>query len=131
MESLTSSQTFVRQLIEKTKEQHRNMYIVFVDFTKAFDTVSIQNLGEPCCPPKFIRLIQCFYSQVHARLIVDGVLTESFEYNSGVKQGCKLALYGIYAAVLLILAYKNIGSLFSIKIRFRYDGDIFDLRRED
>ena len=80
---------------------------------------------------KFTRLIHNLYSQVHARLIVDGILTEPFEYNSGVKQGCKLAptLYGIYAAVLLLLAYENVGHQFSIKIRFRYNGDLFDLRR--
>ena len=125
----------LRQLMEKTKEQRRNMYIVFVDFTKAFDTVNrdflFKILAKIGCPPKFIRLIKSLYTQVHARLIVDGNLTEPFEYNSGVKQGCKLAptLYGIYAAVLLLLAYKEIGHQFSIKIRFRYDGDLFDLSR--
>ena len=48
-----------------------------------------------------------------------------------MKQGYKLAptLYGIYAAVLLLLAYENFGHQFSIKIMFRYDGDPFDLRR--
>ncbi|XP_065062396.1 uncharacterized protein LOC135689175 [Rhopilema esculentum] len=61
----------------------------------------------------------------------NGVLTEPFEYNSGVKQGCKLAptLYGIYAAVLLLLAYATISHQFSVKIKFRYDGDLFDLTR--
>ena len=54
-----------------------------------------------------------------------------FEYNSGVKQGCKLAptLYGIYASVLLWLAYKDIKHTHSIQVRFRYDGDLFDVRR--
>ena len=100
--------------MEKAKEQHQNMYIVFVDFTKAFDTVNREHLFKILekldCPPKFVRLIKCLYTQVHDRLIIDGELTEPFEYNSGVKQGCKLApsLYGIYAAVFLLLAYKNI-----------------------
>ena len=87
-------------------------------------------LGKLGCPPKFIRLIQSLYTQVYDRLIVNSVLTELFECNSGVKQGCKLALnfYGIYAAVLL-LTYENIGHQFSIKIRFRCDGNLFDLRR--
>lgn len=125
----------LRQLMEKTKEQRQHMYIVFVDFTKAFDTVNreflFKILGKIGCPPKFVRLIQSLYTQVNARLVVDGALTEPFEYRSGVKQGCKLAptLYGIYAAVLLLLAYENIGHQFSIKIRFRYDGDLFDLKR--
>ena len=38
-------------------------------------------------------------------------------------------LYGIYAAVLLWLAYKDIKHTHSIQVRFRYDGDLFDLRR--
>ena len=125
----------LRQLMEKAREQRRNMYIAFVDFTKAFDTVNrellYKILGKFGCPPKFIRMIKKLYSNVHARLIVDGELTEPFEYNSGVKQGCKLAptLYGIYAAALLWLAYKTFGHQHTIKVRFRYDGNLFDLRR--
>lgn len=51
--------------------------------------------------------------------------------NSGVKQGCKLAptLFGIYAAVLLLIAFKDIKHNNSILIRFRTDGKFFDLRR--
>ena len=122
--------------MEKSREQQRNMYIAFVDFTKAFDTVNrdllYKHLAKFGCPPKFIRMIKKLYSNVHARLIVDGELTDPFENNtSGVKQGCKQAptLYGIYAAVLLRLAYKTIGHQHSIKVRFRYDGNLFDLRR--
>ena len=104
----------LRQLMEKTREQRNNMYIVFVDFVKAFDTVNrellFSILGKLGCPPKLIRIIKKLYSDVHARLIVDGELTKAFEYNCGVKQGCKLAptLFGIYAAVLLWLAFKKI-----------------------
>ena len=111
------------------------MYIVFVDFVKAFDTVNrellFSILGKLGCPPKLIRIIKKLYSDVHARLIVDGELTQAFEYNCGVKQGCKLAptLFGIYAAVLLWLAFKKIEHTCSIQIRFRFDGNLFDLRR--
>ena len=111
------------------------MYIAFVDFTKAFDTVNRDLLygilGRLGCPAKFVRIIKKLYTNAHARLVVHGELTSPFEYNSGVKQGCKLAptLYGIYAAVLLWLAYKAIMHTHSIKIRFRYDGDLFDRRR--
>ena len=68
---------------------------------------------------------------MHARLIIDGELSKPIEYNSGVKQGCKLSptLFGIYAAALLLLAFRNTNNVYSIKVRFRCDGDIFDLRR--
>ena len=84
-----------RQLMEKSREQRRNMYIAFVDFTKAFDTVNRELLygilGRLGCPAKFVRIIKKLYTNIHARLVVDGELTSPFEYNSGVKQGCKLA----------------------------------------
>ena len=39
-----------------------------------------------------------------AKVIVGGELSEAFNYDGCVKQGCKLAptLYGIYAAILLL-----------------------------
>ena len=121
--------------MEKTREQRRCLYIAFVDFTKVFGTVNrellfiiLRKLGFP---PKFIRIMKKLYTDVHARLIVDGERTQSLEYNSGIKQGCKLAptLFGIYAAVLLWLAFKKIKHTCSVQIRLSYDGNIFDLRR--
>ena len=51
-----------RQLMEKSREQQRNMYIAFVDFTKAFDTVNRDLLygilGRLGCPAKFVRIIK-------------------------------------------------------------------------
>ena len=35
----------------------------------------------------------------------------------------------MYAAVMVYLAFKDINPRFSIKVHFRYDGDLFDLRR--
>ena len=125
----------VRQLMEKTKEQRCNLYIAFIDFTKAFDTVNRQLLFSLLekigCPPKLIGMLKCLYSHVKARLIIDGELSKLFDYNSGVKQGWKLApsLYGIYAALLLWIAFKGIQHEFSILIRFRIDGNLFDLKR--
>ena len=125
----------LRQIMEKCREQRQNLHIVFIDFTKAFDCVNRELLLEIMCklgcPSKLVRVVKKLYSGVHARLRIDGELSEPIQYNSGVKQGCKLApaLFGIYAAVMLLLAFKNTGTQHSIKIRFRYDGDLFDLRR--
>ena len=38
-------------------------------------------------------------------------------------------MFGMYAAVMLYLAFKDINPCYSIKVRFRYDGDLFDIRR--
>ena len=111
-----------------------NLPLDLIDFTKAFDCVNrellfkiLEKLG---CPAKFVRVIKRLYSGIHARLCIDGELSKPIEYNSGVKQGCKLVpILLICAAVLLYLDFKNVCLSYSIKVRFRYDGDIFDLRR--
>lgn len=125
----------VRQLMEKSREQHRHLYIAFIDFTKAFDTVNrpllFKILVKIGCPPKLVKLIELLYANVKAQLIIDGELSKLFDYNCGVKQGCKLAptLYGIYAAILLWVAFKDIKHDHSILIRFRTNGNLFDIRR--
>ena len=88
-------------------------------------------LGKLGCPQKFIRIIKKLFSDVRARVIADGELTRAFEYNCVVKEGYKLAptLFGINAAVLHWLAFKKVKHTCNIKIRFRYDGELFDLRR--
>lgn len=49
----------LRQLIVNTREQCRNLYIAFVDFTKAFYTVNrellFSILSKLGCPPKLIQ----------------------------------------------------------------------------
>ena len=59
----------------EVQEQRRCLYIAFVEFVKAFDTVNRELLfilGKLGYPPKFIRIIKMLYTDVHARLIVDG-----------------------------------------------------------
>ena len=78
--------------MEKCREQQRDLHIAFIDFSKAFDCVNrellFKILGKLGCPSKFVSIIKSFYSDVHARLIIDGELSKPIEYNSGVKQGC-------------------------------------------
>ena len=85
-------------------------------------------LEKLVCPPKFLRTMKKLYTDVHARVIVDGELTKAFEYNSGVKQGCKLALGNLHCSPPLA-TFKKINHTYNIQIRFRYEGDIFDLHR--
>ena len=96
----------VRQLMEKSREQC--CYLIYIAFTKAFDTVNrpllFKLLSKIGCPPNLLKTIQLLYSEVKARLIIEYELSNPFNYNCGVKQGCKLAptLYGLYAAMTLI-----------------------------
>ena len=54
-----------RQLQEKYFEQNKDLYFVFVDLTKAFDTVSRDGVRKILkkfrCPDKFVNVIKSFY----------------------------------------------------------------------
>jgi len=117
----------LRQLMKKTREQHRCLHIALVDFVKSFDTgngellfIILWKLG---CPSKFIRIINKLYTDVHARLAIDGKFTQSFKYNSGLRQECKLGqtLFGPYAAVLLWPAFKKVKHTYSVQTRLHND----------
>ena len=123
----------LRQLQEKCIEQHQDLYIMFVDLTKAFDTVSrpalwaiLSRLG---CPPKFVRMIRAFHEGMMARVIENGDVSDPFPVSNGVKQGCVLAptLFSLIFSVMLSSALS--GSDDGILIRFRTDGKFYDLRR--
>ena len=76
-----------RQLQEKCQEQNVDLYMTFVDLTKAFDTVSCDGLWKIMtkfdCPPRYIAMVRQFN---------DGMqYSEPFPVNNRVKQGCAMA----------------------------------------
>ena len=85
----------LRQLQEKCIEQDRPRYMVFVDFSKAFDTVGRtgpwQLLRKYGCPEKFTTTIEALHTGMMANVSVGGEVSEPFSVTNGVKQGCVLA----------------------------------------
>lgn len=123
----------VRQLQEKCIEQNVALFQVFVDLTKAFDTVNrkamwtiLRKLG---CPPNFIRMITELHRDMKGRVTVNGLLSDEIPIENGVKQGDIQAptLFSLYFAALLLHAFKNCET--GVFLRFRTTGSVFDLRR--
>ena len=54
-----------RQLQEKSMEQHQDLYMTFVDLTKAFDTVSREGLWKIMskfgCPERLVKIVRQFH----------------------------------------------------------------------
>ena len=85
----------LRQLQEKAVEQQRSLYIVFVDFSKAFNTVNRWTLWKFLkaygCPESFINMIRQFHDSMTGRVSIGGDISDAFPINHRVKQDCILA----------------------------------------
>ena len=81
----------LRILIEQSLEWNSGLYMTFVDFEKAFDSVDRASLwgilGNYGVPKKIVNMIQLTYNGFQARVIHGGALTEGFGMDTGVMQG--------------------------------------------
>ena len=79
-----------QQLQEKCQEQNVDLYMTFVDLTKAFDTVSRKGLWKIMatfgCPAKFIAMVRQFHDGMLARVQNDGEFSETFPVTNGVNK---------------------------------------------
>ena len=133
----TTDMTFVLRLLqEKCREQHRDLFAVFVDLSKAFDTVNRDLLWKVLekfgCPPKFIGVIKDFHQGMNASVSAAGETSEPFGVIAGVKQGCVLApvLFNLFVTAVLHMIHENPREENGIPISFRYDGGgLFNLAR--
>ena len=121
-----------KQIQEKCKEQNRDLYILFVDLTKAFDTVSRPGLWNILprigIPPKMVKMIQSFHDGMRARL-ANGDENNEFPVTNGVKQVCVLAptLFSFMFSMMLLSAFKE--SDLGIEITYRTDGGVYKTQR--
>ena len=121
-----------RQLQEKCQEQNVNLYMTFVDLTKAFDTVSREGLWKIMakfgCPARFIAMVRQFHDGMLARVQNDGEFSDPIPVTNGVKQGCILALtlFTMVFSAMLIDAFQDGDN--GIPMRYRFNGKLFNLR---
>jgi exonuclease III len=123
-----------RHIQEKCREQQQDLYIVFIDLTKAFDSVNRdglwQILGKLGCPAKFVNIVKSFHTGMEARVLDQGSFSNAFTVSNGVKQGCVLAptLFSIMFAMLIRDAFKDVDKA-GIFLQYRTDGGVFNLQR--
>ena len=124
----------LRQLQEKCIGQHKDLYLIFVNLTKAFDTVNREGLwailSKIGCPDKFVNIIRSFHDGMLAHVIDGGyIISAAFSVTSGTKQGCLLAplLFSIFFSLLLDVAFKTCNT--GIPLVYRTDRNLFDLRK--
>ena len=123
----------LRQLQEKAIEQQKEIYIVFIDFRKACDTVDRRLLWRVLktfgCPDHLIEMVRLFHDGAEGRVVVGGQESERFSITHGTKQGCVLAptLFSLFLTVVLLKLSREIES--GVHITTRSDGRLFNLAR--
>ena len=84
-------------MIEKLIETKETAFIIFIDYSKAFDNVSHNQLFNIMIQMGFsthlVYLIQSLYVKQEARIQLNNWHTEPFSIGKGVRQGCILSPY--------------------------------------
>ena len=124
-----------RKLQEKCCEQHHDLYLAFVDLTKAFDTVNRDlhwnTLHKFGCPHTFIAILQQFHTGMCAQVVMAGSQSSSFPVEVGVKQGCVLApiIFNLLLVAITLVSHRYLQSSNFVGIEHRLVGGLFNLRR--
>ena len=124
-----------RQLLEKSREQNRKLYVAFIDLSKAFDSVDrnllwkvLQQYG---CTKHFTKLLESLHNGMTARIKIGEDLSEPFAVTRGVKQGCVLApvIFNIYVQCVTHLLSKALDEDLQITLNYRTDRNLFDAKK--
>ena len=82
-------------VLEQSVEWQAILYVTFIDFEKAFDSVKREvmwlTLQEYGTPRKIIQIIKILYDRFKHKISHEGKLSEFLEVRNGVRQGCVLS----------------------------------------
>jgi hypothetical protein len=87
--------------MEKRKEHNLPLFLLFIDYEKAYDNVNRDKLWEMMdnkIPNYLLNTIKCIYRNTKIRIKFNGGISEPIHTNKEVRQGCGLSpvLFNIY-----------------------------------
>ena len=93
----------LRIIVEQSLEWNSPLYVNFVDYEKAFDSVDRETLWKLLrhygVPTKLVNLIRNSYAGMTCRVVHGGRLSDSFSVRTGVRQGCLLSPFLFLLAI--------------------------------
>ena len=97
----------VRNIMERAVKMQKDVYMCFIDYSKAFDKVRHSELFEELknldIYRKDLRLLQSLYWNQFACIRVEGECSEYINIRRGVRQGCVMSpdLFNMYSEIIL------------------------------
>ncbi len=86
----------VRQLVEKAREHNTQVFMLFIDLRKAYDSIPRQALWQVLrkygVPPIMVSLLRSLHEGMKAEVTMDEQVAPEFEVCNGLRQGCVIAL---------------------------------------
>ena len=93
--SCTDQIATLRIIVEQSIEWQSSLYINFIDFKKAFDSISREVLWKLLrhygMPDKMVTIIRVLYEGFSAQVVHNGQKTQPLNIRTGVRQGCLLS----------------------------------------
>ncbi|GFO18885.1 endonuclease-reverse transcriptase [Plakobranchus ocellatus] len=103
----TNAVYMLRMIIERALEMQKDIYLCFIDYTKAFDRVKhwemIKQLKQLHVDGKDLRIIKNIYWQQIAAVRIENEINPFQMIKRGVRQGCVLSpdLFNLYSETIL------------------------------
>ncbi|VDO81527.1 unnamed protein product [Schistosoma margrebowiei] len=93
--SCTDRIATLRIIIRQSVEWNSSLYINFIDYEKAFDSVERRTIWKLLrhyrVPDKIDHIIRNSYDGLQCKVVHGGQLTDAFQVRTGVRQGCLLS----------------------------------------
>ncbi|CAH8461116.1 unnamed protein product [Schistosoma haematobium] len=93
--SCTDQIATLRIIVEQSVEWNSSLYINFIDYEKAFNSVDRRTLWKLLrhygVPEKIVNIIWNSYDGLQCKVVHGGQLTDAFQVRTGVRQGCLLS----------------------------------------
>ena len=131
----TNDMVFTTRLLQYSCwEKNVALYLGFIDIAKAYDSIHQSTLWKILAtigiPPKLLAVFQALYSRNNCRVKFGNKFSKKFKVIEGLKQGCPAAciLFNIFFAIVIGVIKQQLYTQ-GIELKFRYDGDIFNLQR--
>jgi len=99
--SCTDAIVTVEQIMDKRNEHSLPLFLLFIDYKKAYDNVNRDNIWEMMdnkIPNYLLNKIKCIYRNTNIRIKFNDGISEPKHSKKEVRQGCSLSpiLFNIY-----------------------------------